>query len=104
MTTYQNKFCFNDDTLEAHKYESMRTKYEFVRYECDWENEEDFKEVLYDFERQVEDLEIKELHDMLDNWEKVDLVIQLRQAWRQKNIIEKQLIDLKHPKKYDYFI
>lgn len=104
MTTYKNKFVFNEDTIEAHKYESMKTKYEFVRHECDWDGEEDFKKVLYDFERQVEEAEIRELHDMLDNWEKSELVIQLRMAWRERNLIEKQLIDLKHPRKYDYYI
>ena len=104
MTTYEKKFCFNEDTLEAHKYETLQTKYDFVRYECDWDGEEDFNAVLYDFERQVEELEIKELHEMMDSWDKSDLVIQLRQAWREKNYIEKQLIDLKHPRKYDYYI
>ena len=104
MTTTERKFYFDPDTLNAYKYETMKSKYEFIRHECEWGDEEDFKAVLYDFERQVEELEIKELHEMMDSWDKSDLVIQLRQAWREKNLFEQQLLDLKHPRKYDYYI
>ena len=96
MTTTKREFYFNPETLEAHKYETMTAKYKFIRHECDWGDEEDFKAVLNDFERQVEELEIKELHDMLDNWHKADLVIQLRQAWREKNIFEQQILNIKN--------
>jgi hypothetical protein len=100
MTTTEREFYFNPETLEAFKYETMTARYKFIRHECEWGDEEDFRAVLKDFERQIEELEIKELHDMLDHWDKADLVIQLRQAWRQKNIFEQQLLDLRRPKKY----
>jgi len=100
MTTTERQFYFNPETLEAFKYETMTARYKFIRQECDWGDEEDFRAVLKDFERQVEELEIKELHEMLDKWDKADLVIQLRQAWRERNIFEQQLLDLRRPKKY----
>lgn len=96
MTTTDRKFYFDPDTLNAYKYETMTARYKFIRNECGWGDEEDFKAVLNDFERQVEELEIKELHDMLDNWDKTDLVIQLRQAWREKNIFEQQILSIKN--------
>lgn len=96
MTTTDRKFYFDPDTLNAYKYETMTARYKFIRHECDWGDEEDFNAVLNDFERQVEELEIQELHDMLDNWDKTDLVIQLRQAWREKNIFEQQILNIKN--------
>lgn len=98
MTTTKREFYFNPETLEAFKYETMTARYKFIRHECDWGDEEDFKAVLNDFERQVDELEIKELHNMLDNWDKADLVIQLRQAWRMQKVLEQQIVDFRKTK------
>ena len=98
MTTTEREFYFNPETLDAYKYETMTARYKFIRHECDWGDEEDFKAVLNDFERQVEELEIQELHDMLDNWDRTELVIKLRQAWRMQKVLEQQILDFRNTK------
>lgn len=49
-------FYFNPETLEAFKNETYSKKFDFLRYECEWEDEEDFQHLLHDFLKQVREL------------------------------------------------
>jgi hypothetical protein len=48
-----HKFYFNPETIDAYKNASAKEKYDFIRYECEWHDEDDFTELLNDFNNQT---------------------------------------------------
>ena len=56
----QFKFYFNPETLDAYADASAKEQYDFIRYECDWDGEDDFEDLLADFKLQCEDYWLNE--------------------------------------------
>jgi hypothetical protein len=49
------KFYFDPETLQAYKFENAVQRRRFIRFECEWHDEDDFEDLLKDFERQLKD-------------------------------------------------
>lgn len=52
----QNKFYFNPETLNDYADATYDEKYDFIRYECEWDDEDDFNDLLLDFINQTLDV------------------------------------------------
>ena len=89
MTT--TKHYFSQETIKNYMYETHTAMYEFVRYNCDWEDDEQlFEEVFEDFKEQVEEAEALELGEMR-SWDKDYMALQLRASWRKVNLLRLEL-------------
>lgn len=98
MTTTQEKFYFDPDTIDSLKYSTTTDRYNFVRDNCEYHSDEDFDEILLALSTQVDIAEQKEMFDMLDNWQKQTLVLKYRSALRTISVLELQIKMLKQLK------
>jgi len=88
-------FYFDEDTVKEFKYETQTAKWEFIRYNCDWEDDEQlFNEILEDFDNQVQEAEIAEFIEM-KTWEPEYLAMVLRREWRKNSILRLEIKKIK---------
>jgi len=88
-------FYFDEDTVKEFKYETQTAKWEFIRYNCDWEDDEQlFNEILEDFDNQVQEAEIAEFIEM-KTWEPEYLAMVLRREWRKNSILRLEINKIK---------
>ena len=88
-------YYFDEDTVKEFKYETHTAKWEFIRYNCDWEDDEQlFDEMLEDFDNQVQEAEIAEFIEM-KTWEPEYLAMVLRREWRKNSILRLEINKIK---------
>jgi hypothetical protein len=88
-------YYFDEDTVKDYMYETYTAKWEFVRYNCDWEDDEQlFNEILEDFDNQIQEAEIAEFIEM-KTWDQEYLAMVLRREWRKNSILRLEINKIK---------
>ena len=88
-------YYFDEDTVKEFMYETFTAKWEFVRYNCDWEDDKQlFNEILEDFDDQVQEAEIAEFIEM-KTWDQEYLAMALRREWRKNSILRLEISKIK---------
>lgn len=88
-------YYFDEDTVKEFMYETFTAKWEFIRYNCDWEDDKQlFNEILEDFDDQVQEAEIAEFIEM-KTWDQEYLAMALRRQWRKNSILRLEISKIK---------
>ena len=88
-------YYFDEDTVKDFMYETFTAKWEFIRYNCDWEDDKQlFNEILEDFDDQVQEAEIAEFIEM-KTWDQEYLAMALRRQWRKNSILRLEISKIK---------
>jgi hypothetical protein len=86
---------FNEETIKDYMYETYTAKWEFIRYNCDWEDDVQlFNEILEDFDDQIQEAEIAEFIEM-KSWDPEYLAMALRREWRKQSILRLEIKKIK---------
>lgn len=95
MTT---ELFFTPEVVAKYKYKTTRDKYNFVKGLTKYEDQEDLTENLDKFLELVDKQEETELWEMLDNWDRTELVLKYRYALRTISILEQEVEMIKENK------
>lgn len=95
MTT---ELFFTPEVVAEYKYKTTRDKYNFVKGLTEYKDQEDFTENLDKFLELVDKQEEAELWEMIENWDKAELVLKYRHALRTISVLEQEVKMIKETK------
>jgi hypothetical protein len=89
---------FTPEVVAEYKYKTTRDKYNFVKGLIKYKDQDEFTENLDKFLELVDKQEETELWDMVDNWDKAELVLKYRRALRTISVLEQEVEMIKETK------